>query len=258
MTEMPLFPEDNTQEEMLSIPEDKKEVIIKNLKDLRMSASFLQELVETNQLTNKMRDTLLSVMDHYLQDAGEPLDYKTFAAKEKEKYVRDIRECNRQNRELRLQLGEKVSLEDCREKMKAIADGFRYWNEHEGFDSYEGDLHFNTSGQLECNLVTEIGHSAEERLLKYGFTFNTSDGKHLDATENNFKLLDSFFAQFSPDFHVHRANIWRFHGNTYIREVEVWVANLDWLEPYIKSDKAERAAKLEKTRKEDKEKYPQD
>lgn len=258
MTEMPLFPEDNTQEEMLSIPDDKKKVIIQNLRDLLMSASLLEELVETNQLTNKMRDTLLSVMDHYLQDAGEPLDYKTFAAKEKEKYVRDIRECNRQNRELRLQLSDKISLEDCREKMKVIADAFRYWNEHDGFDSYEADLQFSTDGQLECNLLTEVGRKAEERLLNYGFTFNTADGKHLDATENNLKLLNSYLAQFSPDFRVHRVHIWQHHGIPYIREAEVWVANLDWLEPYIESDKAERAAKLEKTRKEDKEKYPQD
>lgn len=69
-----------------------------------------------------MKETHLFLTEGYVLNFLDELGYEGVLKKKKDEMYSDIRSLNNENRELRRQLGEKVSNEDVREKLKNISN----------------------------------------------------------------------------------------------------------------------------------------
>ena len=170
MKERPIFENKEPNKELVTLSDEDKKVVTKALKDLIQSASFLYEMVSKDTLTEEMRETMTSLIATYSRDGLRPLGFQDQATKDHDDLVRRLRNANMDNEELRQQLGQKVSLEDLREKMKTIARAFDEWGDYHGF-GYIGDIHFDSYGCLHgnMNLSTHISGDRADDLRKMGF-----------------------------------------------------------------------------------------
>lgn len=89
-------------------------------KKINRNLGMLHELLAKGNLAEGMKKALLTSAEHEFTALLSDLGYAGILAEEKEKRYAQIRSLNIENRELRAQLGEKVSLEDIREKLKNI------------------------------------------------------------------------------------------------------------------------------------------
>ena len=199
MKERPIFESKEPNKELVTLSDEDKKVVTKALKDLMQSASFLYEMVSKDTLTEEMRETMTSLIATYSRDGLRPLGFQDQATKDHDDLVRRLRNADMDNEELRQQLGQKVSLEDLREKMKTIARAFDEWGDYHGF-GYIGDIHFDSYGCLHgnMNLSTHISGDRADDLRKMGFELTDDrDGEAMFATDDNFKLLQKM----APDIY---------------------------------------------------------
>jgi len=236
------------------IDDKQKKEIFEELKGVIQMSQFLNYYLTEEKLTKGLQENLTTLLDKKLGTVCSILGYKTAFEAEREKDKKKIRALYKENHELREQLGQKVTLEDCRENMKLIADGFRYWNDNYGFADYAQNIKFTDYGSLECQLHLSLeDDDARKRMEDYGFEIGNTDGEypHPLATKENFELLTKFFNSFSPYMYAHRAEIWDADTIPVIRSVELHVRELDWIQPYIDMMLKQRASNREKKAKED-------
>lgn len=100
---------------------------------INRNLGMLHELLAKGKLDEGMKKALLTSAEHEFTALLSDLGYAGVLAEEKEKRYAQIRSLNIENRELRAQLGEKVSLEDIREKLKNIEQNFDAWWSEYGF-----------------------------------------------------------------------------------------------------------------------------
>ena len=137
MKERPIFENKEPNKELVTLSDEDKKVVTKALKDLIQSASFLYEMVSKDTLTEEMRETMTSLIATYSRDGLRPLGFQDQATKDHDDLVRRLRNANMDNEELRQQLGQKVSLEDLREKM-----GFELTDDRDGEAMFATDDNF--------------------------------------------------------------------------------------------------------------------
>ena len=219
MKERPIFENKEPNKNLVELNDADKKIVTKALKDLIQSAGFLLDMVTKGMLTEEMRETMTSLIADDL--------------------VRKLRNANMDNEELRQQLGQKVSLEDLREKMKTIARAFDEWGDYHGF-GYISDIHFDNYGCLQgnMNLSTHILGNRAENLRKMGFELTDDrDGEAMFATDENFKLLQKMIRDnFGPDACMSYGKI-DMHSfcdeRPHMREVEVRLRDLNVMQPWI-------------------------
>lgn len=100
---------------------------------ININLGMLHELLAKGELNEGMKKALLTSAEHEFTALLGDLGYAGVLAEENEKRYVQIRSLNIENRELRAQLGEKVSLEDIREKLKNIEQNFDAWWSEYGF-----------------------------------------------------------------------------------------------------------------------------
>lgn len=122
----------NEDKTLVKLDDDQKSVALKGIKDLHFSLSELMGRIKSDSLEEGFKNTLLSLSESYLTDILKPLGYDSHLAEEKNKRHVEIRSLNEANRELRKQLGEKVSAEDVREKLKNLSGIIRKWWKKDG------------------------------------------------------------------------------------------------------------------------------
>ncbi len=254
MKERPIFENKEPNKELVTLSDEDKKVVTKALKDLIQSASFLYEMVSKGTLTEEMRETMTSLIATYSRDGLRPLGFQDQATKDHDNLVRKLRNANMDNEELRQQLGQKVSLEDVREKMKIIARAFDMWGDYHGF-GYISDIHFDNYGCLHGNmcLSTHISCSREEDMRKLGFELTDDrDGCAMFATDANFELLRKLIRDnFGPDASMFRGKI-DMHSfsdeRPHMRDVEVRLRDLDVMQPWIDEYLERRKQSFDKER----------
>jgi hypothetical protein len=258
MKERPIFESKEPNKNLVELNDEGKKVVVKALKDLIQSAGFLLDMVSKDTLTEEMRETLTSLIATYSRDGLRPLGFQDQATKDHDDLVRRLRNANMDNEELRQQLGQKVSLEDLREKMKTIARAFDEWGDNHGF-GYISDIYFDSYGCLHgnMNLSTHISGNRAEDLRKMGFELTDSrDGEAMFATDENFKLLQKMIRDnFGPDASMSYGKI-DMHTfsdeRPHMREVEVRLRDLDVMQPWIDEYLERRKQSFDKERNKNK------
>lgn len=120
-----------------TIVEDKDGKLAKELakiyNDIQFNLGFCYEQLTKGELTEGMKETHLSLTESYVLSFLKKMGYEGVLEREQNERLSEIRSLNDENRELRRQLGEKVTNEDFREKIKNICSKFKRWWNIEGF-----------------------------------------------------------------------------------------------------------------------------
>lgn len=206
--------------------------------DLTLNLGFCHEQLVGGTLTRGMMETHLSLSEHYVKDFLTAMGYEGILKRESEKRHEKIRDLNEQNRELRKQLGEKVTNEDFRERAKNISESIKRWWNIYGF-GHTSEIHFQEWGGVKVKLsgmVSEAYYDKEHNhtrhdkvtyLKELGFDFN-ADSEGMIINDKNFESLTKLIKGKYPSAEIeqmttyHRSRSGRTYG-----DIEVYIFNLD-------------------------------
>lgn len=213
--------------------------------DLHFAVTHLLTEIKENRLEEGMKHTMCSLFESHVMTFTKVLGYEGELEKQKEERFKEIREANAQNRDLRKQLGEKVSPEDVRECLKNLNENFKQWWNVEGFghcsDESFGPYGFKAtlSGMLtEAYRDRSDPDASEEKKVDKlrGYGFEIRGGEHrtdrkILCNDHNLHLLEQLLKSKYPSVDISYSKAWhgRKHGYAEIREVEIIIRNFDEL-----------------------------
>ena len=96
------------------------ELLKKQYKEIQQNLGLAITMLEKGQLTEGMKENILSLTDHNVNRFLTRMGYEGVLAEKQKKLTEQIRSLNDENRKLRHQLGEKVSNEDVRERLRIM------------------------------------------------------------------------------------------------------------------------------------------
>lgn len=154
------------EEKKVVLNADQKEVVQRRCKDLFFAVKQLDEWVQSDSLTEEMRETLPSLATHHLDDikktvgcTGEEPDH----LKEMTKSLNKARE--EHIAELEKMVINQNSLLVVKQQLKAIGEKINKWWDEKGFN-YIRDITFSENG----NLVINFGFMLDSLSLRYSDT----------------------------------------------------------------------------------------
>ena len=118
----PVLDPDGTLHGMLCV---KMETLVKNF-------SLLLYLLQKGELNEGTKESSAELFEQNSIEILNSLGYEGDINKKYNEYIQKIRSLNHENRELRKQIGMKVSNEDARERLKLITESFGEWWHNEG------------------------------------------------------------------------------------------------------------------------------
>lgn len=221
---------------LVSYSDEKKSEILKELKSLSFAASHLHEQLSKGELNEGFKGNLLFLLEANLTSVFKGMDYDSFITKERDERYVEIRQLNNENRSLREQLGDKVTNEDVRERLKNFEQTLRKWWNIEGF-GHMSEISFGSFG-VELLLSGRItrpyyadGEMTKEvkrqKLIDYGFQF---EDETVFDNDKNKELLDKLIKEFFPSGNILEIRSYRgVNGNVNgeIRDIKVYIHNYD-------------------------------
>lgn len=228
----PVLDPDGTLHGMLCV---KMETLVKNF-------SLLLYLLQKGELNEGTKESSAELFEQNSIEILNSLGYEGDINKKYNEYIQEIRSLNHENRELRKQLGMKVSNEDARERLKLITESFDEWWHNEGtgnideiiFDRYKMTATLR-GGIFPSSREREIKNQVE-MLKKKGFDVSsvTNYGHHLTASEKNFNMLKELFKSAFPHSDIDEINTATYLGGEsreeyvyVITKIIVYFDNLD-------------------------------
>lgn len=232
-----------------NINEDKTIVNLtdKQLKDYKANFSHIalvlnqiNSKIDDNTLEEGYKETLLKNLHNRVIDMLDVLGYETILKKENEERYKEIKSINTENRELRRQLGEKVSNEDMREKLKNLSKITKDWWRKEGF-GHISEISYSENGYVKLKLSGHIfddydydeatGTKKSDYLISKGFEVSVesrSGGSVID-NDNNKKLLEQLLLSKYPSSDIVSITNWKSRNsdNYDLRDIEVMIYNLE-------------------------------
>lgn len=230
---------------------DDKTIVAANLETQEKAVSKYHEIknllgmvitrYQEGKLEEGFKETCLQCSEHYLKELCDIFGYSGEIKEKQEQRHKEIKQLNTDNRELRRQLGEKVSNEDLREKMKNVSKAIRKWWNIEGFGHMSEDC-FVTSGYFKAKLSGMIcsdyysdsetrgtDQNKVDKLRAMGYEISTDDGRQVADTEANRQLLhDQIKAKFPSADIVSFYSYWaRGKEKAEIRDVEFYIYDLN-------------------------------
>ena len=216
----PVLDPDGTLHGMLCV---KMETLVKNF-------SLLLYLLQKGELNEGTKESSAELFEQNSIEILNSLGYEGDINKKYNEYIQKIRSLNHENRELRKQIGMKVSNEDARERLKLITESFDEWWHNEGtgnideiiFDRYKVTATLR-GGIFPSSREKEIKNQVE-MLKKKGFDISsvTNYGHHLTASEKNFNMLKELFKSAFPHSDIDEINTATYLGGE-SREEYVYV-----------------------------------
>ena len=145
--------------------------------------------------------TLASLIESHSVDILKAFEYESQLVKEHEERYEKIRGLNIQNRELRKQLGEKVSPEDVREFLKNSESKIRKWWQQNGmgfctdfsYGGYGVQARFDCTSRISSRKNVEALHRAGIETVFY-------EGNDYEAVSNNPNNINRFRQYFQKRF----------------------------------------------------------
>lgn len=228
----PVLDPDGTLHGMLCV---KMETLVKNF-------SLLLYLLQKGELNEGTKESSAELFEQNSIEILNSLGYEGDINKKYNEYIQEIRSLNHENRELRKQLGMKVSNEDAKERLKLITESFYEWWHNEGTGNIES-ITFNEYG-MTVTLRGYIYPSGREREIKNqvemlkqkGFDVSSvaNFGHHLTASEKNFNMLKELFKSAFPHSDIDEINTATYLGGEsreeyvyVITKIIVYFDNLD-------------------------------
>nr|DAO03376.1 MAG TPA: hypothetical protein [Caudoviricetes sp.] len=216
----PVLDPDGTLHGMLCV---KMETLVKNF-------SLLLYLLQKGELNEGTKESNAELFEQNSIEILNSLGYEGDINKKYNEYIQEIRSLNHENRELRKQIGMKVSNEDARERLKLITESFGEWWHNEGTGNID-DIIFGPY-KMTATLRGYIYPSGREREIKNqvemlkqkGFDVSsvTNFGHHLTASEKNFNMLKELFKSAFPHSDIDEINTATYLGGE-SREEYVYV-----------------------------------
>jgi hypothetical protein len=216
----PVLDPDGTLHGMLCV---KMETLVKNF-------SLLLYLLQKGELNEGTKESSAELFEQNSIEILNSLGYEGDINKKYNEYIQKIRSLNHENRELRKQIGMKVSNEDARERLKLITESFGEWWHNEGTGNID-DIIF-CPYKMTATLRGYIYPSGREREIKNqvemlkqkGFDVSsvTNFGHHLTASEKNFNMLKELFKSAFPHSDIDEINTATYLGGE-SREEYVYV-----------------------------------
>lgn len=220
-----------------TIIEDKEGKIAKKLKkiysDLTMNLGFCYEQLENGRLTEGMKATHLSLSENYLIEFLKAMNYDSILEKEKQTRYTEIRSLNEENRALRTQLGEKVTNEDVRERIKNMESNFNKWWSEYGF-GHVSEFYFSSycakiklSGMVFESRYREE-HESNERKYDYlnRLGFDIQD-KFVVLSEKSLKLLENLLIDKYPSVDIVQMETYMRDGVLTFKEIDIYIRDLN-------------------------------
>lgn len=200
----PVLDPDGTLHGMLCV---KMETLVKNF-------SLLLYLLQKGELNEGTKESSAELFEQNSIEILNSLGYEGDINKKYNEYIQEIRSLNHENRELRKQIGMKVSNEDARERLKLITESFGEWWHNEGtgnideiiFDRYK--MTATLRGSIFPSSREKEIKNQVEMLKKKGFDVSsvTNYGHHLTASEKNFNMLKELFKSAFPHSDIDEIN----------------------------------------------------
>lgn len=169
------------------------------LKDLNEKFSMMLYLLDKGALTEGAKQSCVTLFESKAVDILNELGYEGYLNKKDNEYTQRIRSLNEENRELRKQLGLKLSNEDARERFKLICNAIDKWWKNEGTDNVENvslerySLNVSLRGSVFRSRRNDNEKDQVAILQEKGFDITYSDwmgGYSLSATDKNFKMIE--------------------------------------------------------------------
>lgn len=212
------------------------------INDMNKKFTLMLYLLKNGTLTEGTKETSLSLFESNAIDILNELGYEDSLNKKYNEYIQEIRSLNHENRELRKQLGMKVSNEDARERLKLITESFDEWWHNEGtgnideiiFDRYK--MTATLRGSIFPSSREKEIKNQVEMLKQKGFDVSsvTNYGHHLTASEKNFNMLKELFKSAFPHSDIDEINTATYLGGEsreeyvyVITKIRVYFDNLD-------------------------------
>ena len=173
-------------------------------KDIVFLMSTIDEFMKGGNLTTGEKNMYCGLLEAYALDYTKSLKYEGEMEAEKQQRFEEIRGLNQENRELRRQLGEKVSLEDVREKVKNIEKIFKEWWNRKGFGHQsnprisEGGFYCEISGIVFGSHYDEDNMDDEDKVAYLASIGFTMDDRRVIMNDNNMKLLNDLLISRFP------------------------------------------------------------
>lgn len=207
------------------VDEKVKKDLLKIAKDFYFAVGTLHDSIKSNSLQEGFKNTLCSLLESYTVELHEKLNFASHLQKEHEQRFIEIRSLNNENHVLRKQLGEKVSNDDVREKLKILNEKIREWWNEWGF-GYIREVEFHPyccKVVLSCTMSISIPEGQPEKLQSIGYSITKIEGYDysLDSSDKNIELLAAQIKSRFPSAKLCGAHT-DFHrpNYSYIRECE--------------------------------------
>jgi len=216
---------------------DLLKAIEKSYNDIKFNIGHLHSQLKAGKLTEGMKATQLSLSEHYVLELQKTLGYEGVLDQQNKERYSEIRSLNIENRDLRKQLGNKVTNEDARERIKNIYDDIWMWWNLEGLGHIKefsigqsGRINLTLSGML-CDPYRDKGKTIEEKkvdLEKVGLSFN--DDNQTIASDKNFEALSKLLTSKYPSARILETRETNYSNKRVFREITVTIDNLDDIE----------------------------
>jgi len=127
MQERPLnFPQAQ-DETPVNLSDNEKKILIKCADNLKNISLYFKGLLENNRLTVGLQENFCMLTEYEVTCVHNLLNYESLLVKHTEERFAEIRKLNEENTELRRQLGDRVSNDDIRERLKNISSDIKNW-----------------------------------------------------------------------------------------------------------------------------------
>lgn len=205
----------------------------KQYKDIQQNLGLVIAMLRKGQLTEGMKENILSLTDHSVNEFLTKMGYEGVLAEKQKKTIEEIRSLHDENRKLRYQLGEKVSNEDVRERLKIMVSSFENWWTEYGFghssDFYFGEYVAKISlcGMVFASHASNVGkEKKEEYLSRLGFEI---EDERVIYNDKSISLLKKLLTDKYPSIDIYSINLTTsaVNGIPVIQDVVIYLRDLN-------------------------------
>jgi hypothetical protein len=214
-----------------------------------MAIKTFQEQEEKGEMTLGFKNTLAYCLETYCQEITCSMGIEGMIKQMRDDSNKEIRSVNQENRALRAMLGNKVTNEDLRERIKNIDDEFSRWWNTEGlgfsqditFRKYHG-LSAKLSGHISEDYYNEATEKeAKDRAAEFsskGFDIvsDSPNSFYAGMTENNIRLIEGMLKSKYASAKILRIESSYYRGLHKIRDIEITISDLNDFDEKVNDD----------------------